>query len=316
VWQRFDANWYTSIAEHGYGYIAGDEHFPPLYPLLIRFLQPIFGNAFLAGLFISSIATVYTLKLLYDVFLQWGPQTTVKHALLFFAIYPTFFFFLSSYSEPIFLMTALLAFRTMKLRKWAWAGFWIFCAILTRLQGVALLIPMLYLMWQDRPSLGSIPTGFGLAMGGFGGLFYLYLHSKLAPNAVPLVETEWRAQLVPPWKTYWFALHTIFTGNFTFIDVFNWIIATLFIFLLILGWSKVPLEYNLYTTFSLFIILIRIVDTQPLISVSRYSLTLFPTFYVLGLVGEKPWLRRVIVYLSIPLHLYLSAQFFLWGWVA
>lgn len=316
MWQRFDANWYTSIAEHGYGYTAGDDHFPPMYPLLIRLLRSIFGNAFLAGLFISSIATIYALKLLYDVFLQWGQQTSVKDALLFFVMFPTFFFLLSAYSEPIYLVAALLACRTMKLRKWAWAGFWIFCAILTRLQGVALLIPMLYLMWQDRSSVRSIPSWFGLAVSGFGGLFYLYLRSQQSTNAVPLVEIEWRAQLVPPWKTYWYALQTILTGNPTFIDVLNWVVATLFIFLLIWGWKKIPVEYNLYTMFSLFIILVRIVEAQPLISMSRYALTLFPSFYVLSLAGNNPLLRRVIVYTSILLNLYLSAQFFVWGWVA
>ncbi|MGZ9226450.1 MAG: hypothetical protein ACXW4M_12935, partial [Anaerolineales bacterium] len=36
VWQRFDANWYTSLAETGYGGTPGDDHFPPLFPLLIR----------------------------------------------------------------------------------------------------------------------------------------------------------------------------------------------------------------------------------------------------------------------------------------
>jgi hypothetical protein len=37
---------------------------------------------------------------------------------------------------------------------------------------------------------------------------------------------------------------------------------------------------------------------------------------VLGLAGENRWLRRLIIYTFVPLNLYLSAQFFLWGWVA
>jgi hypothetical protein len=130
------------------------------------------------------------------------------------------------------------------------------------------------------------------------------------------VESEWHARLVPPWETYWYALETIFTGKATFIDILNWAIMTLFLILLIWGWKRIPLEYNLYTALSLLIILIRIVETQPLISMSRYSLTLFPSFYALSLVGENPWLRRIIVYTSILLALYLSGQFFIWGWVA
>src|SRR6188474_3961179 len=66
MWQRFDTNWYISIAENGYGGLAGDDHFPPLFPMLIRLLKPMFGSAFLAGLFVSHLATLFMLKFLYD----------------------------------------------------------------------------------------------------------------------------------------------------------------------------------------------------------------------------------------------------------
>lgn len=317
MWQRFDANWYISIAENGYGGIPGDDHFPPLFPVLIRLAQPVFGSTFLAGLFISHLATLYALKLLYDVFFEWGGNPTAKRTLLFMLIYPTSFFLFSVYTESLFLVTVLLSIRSMRIRSWAWAGFWTFCAILTRLQGAALLLPMLYLMWMDRPFLRKPAHWIGLLLPAAGGLFYLYLRSQQVSDGVlPFVEAEWHAQLVPPWETYWYAIRTLASGIFTFIDVLNWAVVTLFIILLISGWRKIPLEYNLYTTGSLLIMLIRIVETQPLISMSRYSLTLFPAFYVLGLAGENPWMRRIIAYAFILLNLYLSAQFFSWGWVA
>lgn len=317
MWQRFDANWYVSLAENGYGNITGDDHFPPLYPLLIRILKPVFGNAFLAGLFIAHVATLLALKLLYEVFSEWGEKTVGKRAFLLFVIFPTFFFFFSAYSEPVFLITVLLSIKSMQARSWAWAGFWTFCAVLTRLQGAALLAPMLYLMLKERPFLQKLAQWTALMLAGIGGLFYLYLRSlQVTSGAVPYVESAWHARLVPPWQTYGYALQTILSGNFTFIDFLNWAVATLFMAFLAWGWRRIPLEYNLYTVFSLLIMLIRIVDTQPLISISRYSLTLFPVFYSLGLVAEKPIIRRVLVYTFIPLNLYLSGQFFSWGWVA
>jgi len=317
MWQRFDANWYISIAEHGYGSIPGDDHFPPLFPLLIRVIQPVFGSAFLAGLFLSHFATLVALKLLYDLFTGWGGRTIGQWALIFFVIYPTFFFFFSVYSEPIFLVTALLAFRDLQTRRWVWAGFWIFCAILTRLQGAALIVPMLTLIGKDRRALRDPGVWLGLLIAGLGGIFYLYLRSSQGiGGAVPFVESEWHARLVPPWETYWYAVETILSAKATFIDILNWASMTLFLFLLVWGWKRIPLEYNLYTALSLLIILIRIVETQPLISMSRYSLTLFPSFYILSLAGENPWLRRILLYISILLALYLSGQFFIWGWVA
>jgi hypothetical protein len=55
---------------------------------------------------------------------------------------------------------------------------------------------------------------------------------------------------------------------------------------------------------------------QPLVSMSRYVLVLFPLFCLLAQWGEKPWVNRIIVYASFLAALYFSAQFFSWGWVA
>ncbi|HSL43960.1 MAG TPA: hypothetical protein VK897_11055 [Anaerolineales bacterium] len=317
IWQRFDANWYISVAETGYGGVKGDDHFPPLFPVLIRLLMPIVGSAFLAGLFISHLATLYAIKLLHQTFSEWATADLANRTTLFFLIYPTSFFLFSVYSESVFLVAVLLSLQQMRRQRWAWAGFWAFCAILTRLQGAALVIPLLCLMWRDHPFLRKPVHWFGLALPGLGGLFYLFLRSsQVTDNAIPFIEPEWHARLVPPWETYVYAIQTLLSGSFTFIDLLNWAVVTLFLILLITGWRKIPLEYNLYTAFSIFIMLIRIVETQPLISMSRYSLTLVPSFFVLGLAGENSLLRRIILYTFIPLNLYLSAQFFLWGWVA
>lgn len=317
IWQRFDANWYISIAETGYGGIKGDVHFPPLFPILIRILKPLLGNAFLAGLVISNLAALYAIKLLYKTFSEWGGDLPAKRTTLLMLIYPTSFFLFSAYTESLFLVTALLSLQYMRRHSWAWAGFWAFCAILTRLQGVALAIPMIYLIWREGRFMQKASHWFGLAVPAIGGLLYLFLRSRhMTQNIVPLVETDLHAQLGFPWESYWYAIQTLLSGQFSFVDVLNLVIVTLFIILLVSGWRKIPLEYNLYTTFSLLIMLIRIVETQPLNSMSRYSLTLFPSFFILGLASEGPWIRRLIIYIFIPLNLYLSAQFFLWGWVA
>jgi hypothetical protein len=317
IWQRFDVNWYLSIAEHGYGSVAGDIHFPPLFPLLIRLLTPLFGSAFLAGLFLGHLASLDAIKLLYETFHEWGGQLAAKRTTSLLLLYPTSFFLFSAYTESLFLVTALLSLRHMRKHSWGWAGFWVFCAILTRLQGVALIIPMIYLMWQERPFFQIRSQGLGLALSGLGGLVYLFVRSMyVKDHIVPLVETNLHARLGSPWDSFWYAIQTLFSGQITFIDLLNLLVVCLFMILLILGWEKIPLEYNLYAAASLLVMVIRIVETQPLNSMLRYSLVLFPSFFILGLAGENPWTRRLIIYTFIPLNLYLSAQFFLWGWVA
>ena len=317
MWQRFDANWYLSIAERGYGNVPGDAHFPPLYPVLIRLLKPLLESPFLAGLFISHLATLLALKLLYETYMQWGDRLIGRRAMILFLIYPTSFFLFSAYTEPLFLVTALLALRAMQSKAWPWAGFWIFCAVLFRLQGVALFVPMLFLMWRDVPFLRKLSHWAGLGIASVSGLLYLYLRSRQGTeHTLPFVETDLRARLVPPWQSIVYSIETLFTGNANFIDTLNLTVTVLFLALIIWGWKKIPLEYTIYTIFSLLILLTRVVETQPLMSMSRYSLTLFPCFYILSLAADNSYLRRVLIYGSILLALYLSGQFFIWGWVA
>src|SRR5688500_10526482 len=140
----------------------------------------------------------------------------------------------------------------MKKRSWAWAGFWAIYATTTRPQAATLIIPMLYFMSRDRTFLLKTVQWFTLALPRIGGLFYLFLRSRqVTERTIPFVESAWHAHLVLPWETYTYAVQTLLSGNFTFIDALNWAIVTLFILLLIAGWRKIPLEYNLYTAFSL-----------------------------------------------------------------
>lgn len=317
IWQRFDTNWYISIAEYGYGNIQEDIHFPPLYPLLINLFTPFFGDPFIAGLVISHLATLYALKLLTDVFNEWQTNASTNEALFYLLIFPTSFYLFSAYTESLFLVVSLLALRAMRKGLWAWSGFWIFCAVLTRLQGIALLIPLIYLISRDMTTLRKLHPWAGTSIASLGPLFYIFLRANVPSSSViPFAEPDLHARLVAPWETYFYAIRFLLAGHFTYIDVLNWSSTTVFIFLLIYGWRKIPLEYNLYALSSLIILLTRVVDTQPLMSMSRYGLTLFPVFYSLTLIGDRPWTRRLITYTLIALNLFLSAQFFGWGWVA
>ncbi len=316
MWQRFDANVYLTIADNGYGHIGEDTHFPPLYPMLVAVLTIIFRNSFLSGLFISHVTTLYSLKLLYETFSKWDVSSG-KRAIAYLLLFPASFFFFSIYTESLFLMMTLLAMRSMSTRSWAWAGFWTFCAILTRLPGMALLPPMLYLMWKDAPFLRKTSHWVGLAIPGIAGLFYLYLRStQISKDIIPFTEPLWHAKLVFPWESYLYAIRIILSGHSYYIDMLNLIVAILFTILFLYGWKKIPFEYNLFSGFSLLIILSRIVENKAFNSMLRFSLTLFPLYFVLGLVSEDARYRRIIIYTFIALNLYLSQEFFSWGWVA
>lgn len=315
-WQRFDANWYVAIAERGYGSIPGDVHFPPLYPVLIRLVSVFIGDNIVAGMLISNLATLAMLAVLYRIVSEYSDASVAARTIVFLLIFPTAFFFFSAYTESLFLLVALFGLWSMQKQNWLWAGFWSFCAILIRLQGIALFAPLLYALWTTRPVDKKPARLLSLALPGGAMAVYLLIRAVGGDSAIiPTSEPNLFARLVPPWENYFYALQTLTLGHFTIADVLNWAVTTIFVALLVIGWRKLPTVFNLYAAASLVVLTMRLVETQPLNSMSRYALTLFPIFILLGKWGENRWVQRAVIYPSSALALYASAQFFLWGWI-
>lgn len=327
VWQRFDVQWYQAIAERGYGATQGDIHFPPLYPLLENVLgRMLGGRTFFAGWLISQIALVTSLTLLYRLAAQWQNAFVAGRTVVFLILFPTAFFFFTAYSESLFLLLSLVCFSLVQRERFSWAGFFAFLAILTRLQGIALFAPLLYGVWRNARANSAVRFDWRaisfaqilmLALPVAAGAFYLVLRALAEASAVmPTSEPQLNARLVPPWDNVIYAFQTLASGNFLAADVLNLVVFALAIFLLWRGWRVMPVEYSLYTAATLMVASVRWVDTQPLNSMMRYVLTLFPLFMLLAFWSKHRWVERAVVYLSVPLNLYLCAQFLLWGWVA
>ncbi len=319
IWQRFDTNWSISIAERGYGVIPGDIHFPPLYPFLISLFRLVFRDGFVAGMVVSGLAGVMCLKLLYDLFLSWGGDNrSATRGLIYFLVFPASFFLFGAYTEGLFIVAAVLALESLHRSQWIYAAVWVSCATLIRLQGLALFLPLIYFLWQHKSTMSRYRALFCLFIAALGIVAYLVLRAAVpgGDNVIPLAESNLYAHLAFPWDNFVSAFQTLAAGSMTHIDALNLLVALLFLGLIGGGWKHIPIEYSLYSVATYVLLTIRVVDTQPFNSMLRYALTLFPSFYVLGRWGRHPIPHRLILYLSIVLLLFLSAQFWIWGWVA
>jgi hypothetical protein len=121
---------------------------------------------------------------------------------------------------------------------------------------------------------------------------------------------------VPPWENLIYSVQYIVNDLAGYIDILNLIAFILFSALLVANWNKFPTEYGLFSIASIVLLTMRLVETQPLNSMIRYLLTLFPVFYLFGMLAENEWINRLMFVSFLSLNLFLSAQFFLWGWVA
>ena len=148
---RFDSVWYYSIATDGYpgtqGLAVYNAGFLPLYGLLMRWVGAGLGmEPYLAGVWISRIATLVGLILLYLYALRrpelkatpWAPVA----ALLFF---PTGYLLVSVYAEALFFACLMATFYFAE-RRWFLAAFVAaFFAGLTRAHVLAL-IPAMFVL--------------------------------------------------------------------------------------------------------------------------------------------------------------------------
>lgn len=117
---RYDTGWYFSIARDGYGAPPppGEESahaFFPLYPMLARGLSLLTGLPPLWTLTaISWAAFVFALPLFGDECRARLGQARARGPLPFLLLYPVAFFFAAAYTESLFLLLLLLAFRFIR----------------------------------------------------------------------------------------------------------------------------------------------------------------------------------------------------------
>ena len=331
-WQRFDSQHYLRIARQGYANEA-DSVFPPLYPLATRALGNFFGGSAAANLtaaiLISNLAYLGLLILLHHVATKELGSKFATRILVYLAIFPTGFFLLAPYTESLFILLALGSIWAASKGKFWLAGGLGLLASLTRLTGWVLAVPLAYEWWQQRGGTFQKPTAVK------------WDTAVLAPT-LPIISTagfmlwRWRAglpSLAAIYKQYWYqttgfpgrdlvtAVNTFFFGGTARAGEFTLVIDFLVVFFLlgttIWTFRRLGTTYGLYAALLLLFILLPASENfKPLYSFSRYALAFFPTFMLLGLAGERPWLNRLILYPSIILYLYFSGQFFLWGWVA
>lgn len=172
----WDGWWYLSIVRDGYHAQAlegayHDYAFLPLYPMLVRLLSlPFPGAEGLIAVALSNVLFVVGLVLLVRLTApRFGASMAVRSACLL-AIFPFAAVFSMAYAESLFLVLMLGAFLCVERGRAVPAGILLALATLTRLQGVALIVPLAWILWdragRPKPSLAAIrPSWLALLLG-------------------------------------------------------------------------------------------------------------------------------------------------------
>ena len=290
AWANFDGEHYLGIAQHGYRVIAGQSEYAffPLLPLLINTLSRLGLDPYLSARLItlgSALAFCYILP-------RWASRYTSNPQSLLWSILlsPGTVFLVSIYTEPLFLLFAVLTFYFGDRKQWGKAALFTALATATRVSGVFLVLFLLIKLWQSKIKiLASLSYLLASCLGIFGYMTYLYSQTG-DPLAWYHAQSGWeKSTATLPWDTaqsYATALTTEFVPDLTHLVVGIEVVLTLLLlYLLVIFFrsSKLDLAYKYYALGSLTLPLV----TGSLGSMPRFSLALFPLFLAIPGLGRS-----------------------------
>lgn len=336
-WMRWDAIWFEKIVSQGYSAVDGTAQFHPLYPWLATPLATIGVSPALSLVIIGAVAGIGLFYGFNRLALLDLPPRDAFFALLVFSLAPPAFILFAPYSEALFLLLAVLCFYFMREKKWWLAGFLGGLAVLTRQQGVFLIFPMAWELWEsagrnfktllnqwkDALALSPILLGmivwmlyraiilndFVINFKNIQGFIYSLLISPSATMVVPAQQFVW------PWQALFYAFEKIFKQP----DVDIWVnIITGFLFLVILAisWRKMRASYRIY---ALIITAISFSYTtgplHPYMGLPRHLFLAFPVFFGFTSTINKSWTRILAVAISAVGMTFLLGLYVLNAWI-
>lgn len=303
AWERFDALWFLRIASAGYRTSDGSAAFFPLFPMLVRAVSfTLGGRSFAAGMLVSNASFAAALCVLYLLTAEERSVETARTSVLLVALFPSALFFYAPYSEPLFLLLALVAFRAARHRAWFIAGIAAALAALTRSVGIAL-VPALAIeaLDQRREGRGSPFPGLAASIGPAAGLglyvAYWYARSGDALAAIHR-QVNWQRQFSWPWTTLFHATRDMIdyagqtNGGYWAID---WLIVVPMLAASIYVAVRYRPGYAVYTWVGLLIPLLYVFEPRPLMSMPRFVLPLFPAFWAVAELADRWRVPRATV---------------------
>jgi hypothetical protein len=317
LWNRWDALNYQKLAIQGYSAV-GDMRptmvFYPLYPWTTRVLAFVLNDYLLSALLVSTLASVVAGILLYRLAQLDFSRATSSLAVWFLFIFPTSYFLHIGYTESLFLMLALGCVLAARTGRWPHAGVLGALACLTRAPGIVL-IPALLIeagqqYWTTRRWQWQWLSVAMVALG-FGGYLLINFHVAGDPFAFLLIRKEFfNISIAPPWTGVREAISSLngTPAQAQIVGMQECLFIALGFVCTIVSWIRLRPIYSMWMTGNWLLF----TSASFVVSVPRYTLTMFPIFFLFAtLARRRVWL--IVITVWSLLYLALFAGLFAWG---
>ncbi|MFH1420614.1 MAG: glycosyltransferase family 39 protein [Candidatus Aenigmatarchaeota archaeon] len=305
-WAQYDGAGYLDLAQNGYNKEwnnTGNYSVYPLFSMLIAVFAVIFGYP-LAAFLISNIFSLVAIILLYILVRKELDEKKSYRAALFLMLFPTVYFFTAMYAESLFLALVLAMFICARKNQWLIVGLLGFAVSLTRIQGILVFLPMLYMYVRQQKIKMNMLYLFLIPAG----LACLFLYQGFVTGD-SLIQFHYGFGLYEkglswPWDPVIETLQNMITT--TKIDwlFYNGANFVMLLFMLGLTWhsyKNLKKEYFIYSALSILFVLI----SSNLHGIGRYPLAMFPLFMSLAMLYEKndfnKWFVRILYVVFVAL---------------
>jgi hypothetical protein len=316
IWNQWDAIHFLRLAE--FGYSAADKFkawFYPLYPWSVRFLSYVCGDFLLASFLVSGIALLFAVVILRRLAAFESSDKIARQTVYFFLIFPTAFYLHIGYTESLFLAFALGSVYAARKERWWLAGILGALSWMTRANGIILLLTLVVeaghqwfvgrrWRWQWL-WIALVPFGFAV---------YLFLNWRISGD--PFAFLKLRQELFHmsfswPWNGIADAFRNLerTPNEAEIVGTQELIFTGLGFACVILSWMQLRPIYATWVTGNwLLLVCVSFIESMP-----RYTLTMFPIFFLFAFLSENRFWKMVVTMWSL-LFFALFSGLFVRGW--
>jgi Mannosyltransferase (PIG-V) len=319
---QWDAGWFMRIVEHGYD-VPQSSVFFPLYPLVVRAGGFVLGSNLVAGVLVSLVAAGVGAALVHRIALPVVGREAAWDTILLLALYPSAMVFTSAYADGLFLaLSAGCLYAASRDRPWL-AGVLGGLAVSTRFVGLALIPPLLLLLWpRGRSARELLRPAPLLCFPAAVAAYAAYLDHRFGDpfEFAHELDRYWgrHTSWLGPLRGLWDSVSSGYHGTAELLlhlprqlgapdgfpnrdqlgalNAMHLLVLVAALWLTWVAWRRLGRVLGLYAVSVMVFLLSSTVDAFPLASFPRYLLADFPIFIALAAkLRDHPKAREPVV---------------------
>ena len=297
-WYFWDVHYYVEIVRNGYQPGAATANFHPLYPWISTLVALVIREPLFSLLLVSSIACILLVICFYRLAVLDIDEQQAWQAAALLLVWPASVAVFIPYTEALFLLLSVYCLFSARHQKFWLAGVSGALASLTRQQGVFLMLPLAWEIWESsgrqwsktlRNSLPVllVPAGYvvwvvyrAVAINDVHPDFssmQQFIHTvMISPSSYEITEHH---AFLPPWSMLWRSIIDLWHGGVSAGAYVDAALGAAFIGLLVLSWRYMRTSYRVYCVA---IVLVSLSfyggNVNPYIALPRHLLLAFPVF--------------------------------------